>query len=70
MRYISAKTGASRWSISEKEITDLPAQGEIPKAHKKDGRWCIPEDTNLAVLNQCKIRGDILNAPAYVSRIK
>ncbi|MGI6258060.1 MAG: hypothetical protein ACOYJU_08330 [Anaerovoracaceae bacterium] len=70
MGYITAKTAASRWSISEKVIIDLCAKGKIHGARKKDGGWCIPEDTNLAVLNQGKVKADILDALAYALRIK
>ena len=42
--YITVKTAAERWEISERRIRTLWAEGKIPGAFQEGRGWKIPSD--------------------------
>ena len=42
--YITVKTAAERWEISERRIRTLCAEGKIPGAFQEGRGWKIPSD--------------------------
>lgn len=42
--YITVKTAAERWGISERRIRALCAEGKIPGAFQEGRGWKIPGD--------------------------
>lgn len=49
MKYMTASQAAKKWSISQRRVQILCAEGRIDGVFKLGDAWAIPEDANKPI---------------------